>query len=153
MLKDLHLAAVSELQPLKRFEAEGVSAYAPRSRRPHTSPHAVGASMEDQIIRLPKELSKHGLDAGAETIRVHLLRDPSNNQVPAVATIWRILSAAVLSPRNRTSGPAQAASGSRHCNPTNAGRQTSPTGDAPKSGRSAAPGRPRFASGPRPAPM
>ncbi len=89
--RELRISRCGVHQLVKRFEAEGVSAYSPRSRRPHTSPHAVGGSMEDQIIRLRKELSKHGLDAGAETIRVQLLRDPSNKQVPAVSTIWRIL--------------------------------------------------------------
>ena len=78
-------------QLVKRFEAEGESAYQPRSRRPHTNPRAVGSELEDQIIRLRKELSKKGLDAGAETIRVHLQRDPDLTRVPSVSTIWRIL--------------------------------------------------------------
>jgi hypothetical protein len=30
--------------------------------------------VEERIIRLRKELSKHGLDAGTQTIRVHLQR-------------------------------------------------------------------------------
>ena len=79
---------------VKRFETEGVAAYQPRSRRPHSSPHAVTAELEDQIIRLRKELSKQGLDAGAETIAAHLARDRSaeRSDVPAVSTIWRILS-------------------------------------------------------------
>jgi len=84
-------------QLVKRFEAEGVAAYQPRSRRPHHSPHAVTAEVEDHIIRLRKELSKQGLDAGAETIAAHLARrtpgsTPAHRDVPAVSTIWRILS-------------------------------------------------------------
>jgi transposase InsO family protein len=51
----------------------------------------VGPEVEDRIIRLRKELSKRGLDAGADTIRVHLQRDPVRTPVPAVSTIWRIL--------------------------------------------------------------
>jgi transposase InsO family protein len=78
-------------QLVRRFETEGDAAYLPRSRRPHHSPNAVPAQLEDQIIRLRKELSKKGLDAGAETIRVHLGRD-THESVPAVSTIWRILS-------------------------------------------------------------
>jgi transposase InsO family protein len=78
-------------QLVKRFEAEGETAYQPRSRRPHTNPRAVGLDLEDQIIRLRKELAKKGLDAGAETIRVHLLREPDLTRVPSVSTIWRIL--------------------------------------------------------------
>jgi hypothetical protein len=57
-------------QLVKRFEVEGPAAYQPRSRRPHSVPHAVDIDTEDLIIRLRKELSKKGLDAGAETIAV-----------------------------------------------------------------------------------
>ena len=42
---------------VKRFEAEGEAAYESRSRRPHSSPHAVSADVEDQIVRLRKDLS------------------------------------------------------------------------------------------------
>jgi transposase InsO family protein len=69
---------------------EGEAAFQPRSRRPRTSPHAVGAELEDQIIRYRKELSKKGLDAGAETIAAHL-QIAGVDPVPAVSTIWRIL--------------------------------------------------------------
>lgn len=78
-------------QLVKRYESEGEAAYQPRSRRPHANPRAVGPQAEERIVRLRKELSKKGLDAGAETIRVHLQRDPTLTQVPAVSTIWRIL--------------------------------------------------------------
>jgi transposase InsO family protein len=91
---------------VKRFLAEGDAAYQPRSRRPHTSPHAVSPALEDQILRLRKELTKQGLDAGADTIRSHLLHAagpglcspgtptsaaPAAWTVPAVSTIWRVL--------------------------------------------------------------
>jgi transposase InsO family protein len=42
-------------------------------------------------VRLRKELSKQGLDAGAETIRVHLQREGSWQRLPSNSTIWRIL--------------------------------------------------------------
>ncbi|MGZ4585132.1 MAG: helix-turn-helix domain-containing protein [Mycobacterium sp.] len=45
-------------QLVKRYRAEGAAAFQPRSRRPHTSPHAVGAELEDKIVRLRKQLSK-----------------------------------------------------------------------------------------------
>jgi transposase InsO family protein len=82
-------------QLVSRYQREGPAAFQPRSRRPHHSPHAVDADTEDAIIRLRKELSKQGLDAGAETIASHLARcQPveSGRPVPAVSTIWRILS-------------------------------------------------------------
>ena len=73
-----------------RYQREGPAAFEPRSRRPHSNPRAVGLELEDQIVRLRKTLTKKGVDAGAETIAVHLAAagvDP----VPAVSTIWRIL--------------------------------------------------------------
>ena len=62
---------------VKRFHAEGEAAFEPRSRRPRHSPHEVSAELEDRIIRLRKELTRKGLDAGAETIRAHLARRPT----------------------------------------------------------------------------
>jgi transposase InsO family protein len=79
-------------QLVKRFEVEGEGAFVARSRRPHGNARAVGPEVEDRIIRLRKDLSKNGLDAGAETIRVHLQREVGPGQrVPAVSTIWRVL--------------------------------------------------------------
>jgi transposase InsO family protein len=78
-------------QLVRRFEAEGEGAYRPHSRRPHTNPRTVSHDLEERIIRLRKGLSKRGFDAGADTIRTHLLREPGIGQVPAVSTIWRIL--------------------------------------------------------------
>jgi transposase InsO family protein len=90
-------------QLVGRFRSEGEAAFAPRSRRPHRSPQAVSALVEDEIVRLRKELTRQGLDAGADTIRTHLARRTPRSQtskqtqppaaatVPAVSTIWRIL--------------------------------------------------------------
>jgi transposase len=82
-------------QLVSRYQHEGPAAFQPRSRRPHSSPQAVDAETDDAIIRLRKELSKQGLDAGAETIAAHLARQPTGGgrpATPAVSTIWRILS-------------------------------------------------------------
>jgi len=89
--RDYKLSRYWVHQLVKRYEAEGEAALRARSRRPHNSPQAVGAQVEDRIVRLRKQLSRQGLDAGAETIRVHLHRDRSVDRVPAVSTIWRIL--------------------------------------------------------------
>ena len=94
-------------QLVKGWYAEGEAAYQPRSRRPLSSPHAVPAEVEDQIVRLRKDLSRQGLDAGADTIRSHLARrtprslpdhrspaitgTPDFSSLPSVSTIWRIL--------------------------------------------------------------
>jgi transposase InsO family protein len=84
-------------QLVKRWYAEGEAAYQPRSRRPRHSPHAVPAEVEEEVVRLRKELTRQGLDAGADTIRSHLARRTPRSQTssgtapPSVSTIWRIL--------------------------------------------------------------
>lgn len=79
-------------QLCKRYQSEGAAAFEPRSRRPHHNPQAVGTDLEERIVRLRKSLDKAGYDAGAATIAAHLARDPQLTKVPAVSTIWRILS-------------------------------------------------------------
>jgi transposase InsO family protein len=94
--RDYGVSRVWVQKLVRRFRSEGEVAFEPRSRRPHSSPHAVDAEVEDAIIRLRKELSKQGLDAGAETIAAHLARqlpaEGGRPATPAVSTIWRILS-------------------------------------------------------------
>jgi transposase InsO family protein len=48
---------------------------------------------EDQILRVRKELVDMGVDAGAETIRVHLARRYRGRAAPSTSTIWRMLKA------------------------------------------------------------
>jgi transposase InsO family protein len=79
-------------QLVKRYETEGAAAFEPRSRRPHRNPNAVTSEVEDQIVRLRKSLTKRGLDAGADTIAAHLAQDAALTKMPAISTIWRILS-------------------------------------------------------------
>lgn len=74
----------------RRFEVEGESALEPRSRAPKTSPTRVGVETEDRIVGLRKRLAEQGMDAGAATIRWHLVQ-AGMNRVPSEATIWRIL--------------------------------------------------------------
>jgi len=76
----------------RRFDAEGETGLEPRSRRPHRSPQQTSEAVEDEIVGLRKELSDLGLDAGAQTIAVHLERRHAGQAIPSVATIWRILS-------------------------------------------------------------
>jgi transposase len=57
---------------LARYRAEGEAAFEPRSRRPGTSPSAISSLTVDLIVRLRKELSGQGLDAGPHTIAWHL---------------------------------------------------------------------------------
>src|SRR5580693_1815773 len=79
---------------LARYQAEGEAAFEPRSRRPKTSPSAICADAADLIIRLRKELSGQGLDAGPQTIAWHL---EHHHQVKvSAATVSRYLSRAGL---------------------------------------------------------
>jgi transposase InsO family protein len=74
-----------------RYRREGLTGLEARSRRPHRSPARVSDVYEDDVVAIRKELSDLGVDAGAETIRVHLAR--RRPDVPSVSTIWRILKA------------------------------------------------------------
>ena len=76
---------------LARYRQEGEAGLAPRSKRPHHSPTRIADRYENEIIFLRKELADFGVDAGAETIRTHLLRRMGN--APSVSTIWRVLKA------------------------------------------------------------
>src|SRR5215470_3712241 len=57
---------------LARYRAEGEAAFEPRSRRPKSSPAAISPGTVGLIVRLRKELSGQGLDAGPHTIAWHL---------------------------------------------------------------------------------
>src|ERR1022692_2831014 len=74
---------------LARYRAEGEAAFEPRSRRPKSSPAAISPGTTELIIRLRKELSGQGLDAGPHTIAWHLQH---HHQVTvSAATISRYL--------------------------------------------------------------
>jgi len=74
----------------KRYEAEGDAGLEPRSRRPGASPHQTPVEVEEEIVELRKALADQGLDAGAHTIAYHL--GQRREEIPSVATIWRVLS-------------------------------------------------------------
>jgi transposase InsO family protein len=85
-----------------RYRTDGEAAFEPRSRRPKTSPNAIGDQAADLIITLRKDLAGRGLDAGPDTIAWHLAH---HHQVKvSAATISRYLTAAGLvtpEPRKR----------------------------------------------------
>ena len=75
-----------------RCRAEGLDGFAPRSRRPLTSPRAVGVEVEDAVIGWRKQLEEDGVDHGATTIQWHLGHDDGfKGRVPSAATVHRIL--------------------------------------------------------------
>jgi transposase len=74
---------------MARYSAEGEAAFEPRSRAPRTSPAATPATTVELILRLRKQLTETGLDAGAETIDWHLRH--RHDTVVSRATINRVL--------------------------------------------------------------
>ena len=87
---------------LERYREEGDAGLEPRSRRPHHSPSTTPAALEDEIVLLRKHLQDEGLDAGAQTICVHLER--RHGTAPSVSTVMRVLrrrGMVVYEPRKR----------------------------------------------------
>jgi len=74
---------------MARYAEEGEAAFEPRSRRPKTAPNATSASTVELVVRLRKELTGQGLDAGPETIGWHLVHH--HHLTVSRATISRIL--------------------------------------------------------------
>jgi transposase InsO family protein len=72
-----------------RYEAGGLDALEPQSRRPRASPISTSPTVRARVVQLRVELTGDGLDAGAVTIAWHLEQEgiPS----PAISTIRRIL--------------------------------------------------------------
>ena len=70
----VHRAWVYKLKA--RYEAEGEAALEPRSRRPKTTPTETPQATVELVLRLRKQLTEAGLDAGADTIGWHLSPSP-----------------------------------------------------------------------------
>ncbi len=75
----------------RRFAEQGVEGMAQRSRRPAHSPAATPGWVEDEIVRLRKQLADNGDDNGPDVIRWRLLVEHDDSVVPSRATIWRVL--------------------------------------------------------------
>ncbi|HWC33824.1 MAG TPA: IS481 family transposase [Mycobacteriales bacterium] len=85
-----------------RYNAGGLDALEPRSRRPASNSKATPAAVADRIVELRKQLDADGLDAGPVTIAHHLTLE--GIRAPSTATIRRILHAAglvVANPKKR----------------------------------------------------
>jgi transposase InsO family protein len=74
---------------IARYRSGGYDALARASRAPHRVANRSSSGLEERVVRLRKELSDAGFDAGAHTIHYHL--GLSDHATPSVSTIWRIL--------------------------------------------------------------
>jgi len=75
-----------------RYREFGLEGLEDRSTRPRTSPGQIRVEVEDEIVRLRKELGDAGLDHGATTIQWHLGRNRgASGRVPSVAGVHRVL--------------------------------------------------------------
>lgn len=77
-----------------RYNAGGLDALEPRSRRPKTSTQSTPPPVRERILTLRHELTAGGLDAGPVTIAWHLENEGLSS--PAISTIRRIITAAGL---------------------------------------------------------
>lgn len=84
---------------LKRFRAEGVDGFFPRSRAPQARPNQTPAHVEEAIVAARKRLAELGVDIGATSIQWWLEDNPAAvvdpdgviAAVPSRATINRVL--------------------------------------------------------------
>lgn len=79
---------------VSRYQAGGLDAVAPRSRRPRSNSRATSADVRDRIVLLRNQLHADGLDAGPASIAARLERE--GLPAPSTSTIRRILHAAGL---------------------------------------------------------
>ncbi len=110
---------------LARYREEGDAAFEPRSRRPLTCPIATPPGIVDMIVRLRKELTEAGLDAGPATLVWHLKHHHQTRV--SVATVARILTREGLitpTPKKRPKAPTSVSK--PKCR-TRHGNRTSPT--------------------------
>lgn len=76
----------------RRYAELGEPALEPRSRAPRTVANRTPGWIEDEIVRLRKELAEEGWDNGAETIWMRLGDElAAGTHIPSVSTVYRIL--------------------------------------------------------------
>jgi transposase InsO family protein len=79
---------------IARYRVEGDAAFEPRSRRPRTRPTQTSAETVELVVNLRRDLTRRGLDAGADTIVWHLAHH--HRIRVSRATVYRIIKRAEL---------------------------------------------------------
>lgn len=74
---------------VRRYRAGGADALVPRSKAPRSNPRSISPEIEELVVTTRKALVDLGTDAGAETIRWHLVE--GGHEVPSTSTIYRVL--------------------------------------------------------------
>ncbi|WP_082156214.1 leucine zipper domain-containing protein [Cellulomonas sp. A375-1] len=108
---------------LTRYRVHGEAAFEPRSRRPHSSPHATPGPVVELIVELRKHLTARGPAAGADTIAWHLHHHHDMVVARAAATAHRARSCASSpsTPPATTSHNTHEPGNDERPNPRNAG--------------------------------
>jgi transposase InsO family protein len=77
----------------RRYATEGIAGFEERSRAPKRSPRRTPVEVEDEIVRIHKDLAGADTEAGPATVHYHLAKALGRRgvAVPSEATIWRIL--------------------------------------------------------------
>lgn len=83
--RDLDVSRQTFYKYVRRFKRRGVEGFYPDSRRPHSSPTRLSASLEDLLITIRKQEADTGWDYGADAVLMRL-----EEQVLAGATLWPV---------------------------------------------------------------
>lgn len=92
--RELHVSREMFYKYVRRFAAEGVDGFYPRSRRPHGSPARLPVAVEDQLIAVRKHEQDEGWDYGADAVLMTLATQPHkwplDRRLPARSTVNRV---------------------------------------------------------------
>lgn len=91
---ELKVARQTFYKYVRRFRAEGVDGFYPRSRRPHTSAGRLPAVAEDVLVEVRKREHGAGWDYGADAVLMQLAANPGlwpvDRPLPARSTVNRV---------------------------------------------------------------
>lgn len=112
--RDLDVSRQTFYKYVRRFKRRGVEGFYPDSRRPHSSPTRLSASLEDLLITIRKQEADTGWDYGADAVLMRLEEQvlagatlwPAGQPLPSRATINRVFESAANSTKFPNANPA-----------------------------------------------